>query len=292
MTLRRAPRARLRGEPGDRSRRARRPHLRQRERGRPRRRRDGDQAERRAYDELRPGVDGRRRPRERRGRRRRAPALVRHADASRPLPRASSGVGGIVHTHSPFATAWAQAVPRAPCLGTTHADHFHGPVPCHPPARRATRSRATTRRARATSSSRRSSSVGLEPLEMPAALVASHGPFAWGADAAAGGRERGRARGRRRDARCGTRAAPARARSRSETTCSSGTSCASTARRPTTARRGERAPPPRRRATSACTRSRQPSPGEGELLAPRDGGRPLRLATGTGSSRAASATPC
>ena len=45
------------------------------------------------------------------------------------LYRAFAQVGGVVHTHSPFATAWAQACREIPCLGTTHADHFHGPVP-------------------------------------------------------------------------------------------------------------------------------------------------------------------
>ena len=45
------------------------------------------------------------------------------------LYRAFASVGGIVHTHSTFATAWAQARRDIPCLGTTHADHFRGPVP-------------------------------------------------------------------------------------------------------------------------------------------------------------------
>jgi len=45
------------------------------------------------------------------------------------LYREFAQVGGVVHTHSPFATAWAQACREIPCLGTTHADHFHGPVP-------------------------------------------------------------------------------------------------------------------------------------------------------------------
>ena len=46
------------------------------------------------------------------------------------------GLGGIVHTHSPFATAWAQAGRDIPCLGTTHADHFAGPVPVTPSTQR------------------------------------------------------------------------------------------------------------------------------------------------------------
>jgi L-ribulose-5-phosphate 4-epimerase len=99
------------------------------------------------------------------------------------LYRRFESVGGIVHTHSPYATAWAQARREIPCFGTTHADHFHGPVPVTRPLdageiREAYEARTgdviveTLER------------LGLDPLEMPAALVASHGPFAWGADAA------------------------------------------------------------------------------------------------------------
>ena len=60
--------------------------------------------------------------------RRLATALVGYADPPRPLP-GFGDVGGVVHTHSPFATAWAQAGRPLPCLGTTHADHFRGAVP-------------------------------------------------------------------------------------------------------------------------------------------------------------------
>ena len=99
------------------------------------------------------------------------------------LYRRFEDVGGVVHTHSPYATAWAQSCRDLPCLGTTHADHFHGPVPC---------TRALTREEIETDYEARTGDAivetieerGLEPLEMPAALVASHGPFAWGADAA------------------------------------------------------------------------------------------------------------
>ncbi len=99
-----------------------------------------------------------------------------------------------MHTHSPFATAWAQALRELPCLGTTHADHFRGPVP-------------VTRQLSAAEIEgdyeERTGAViveafaerGLDPLELPAALVASHGPFAWGAERRGCGRERGRARG-------------------------------------------------------------------------------------------------
>jgi L-ribulose-5-phosphate 4-epimerase len=97
------------------------------------------------------------------------------------LYRRFASVGGIVHTHSPHATAWAQARRAIPCLGTTHADHFHGPVP----VTRALASdeirgeyEACTGDAIIETLER----LELDPLEMPAALVASHGPFAWGAD--------------------------------------------------------------------------------------------------------------
>ena len=99
------------------------------------------------------------------------------------LYRRFEGIGGVVHTHSPFATAWAQAGRELPCLGTTHADHFHGPVPV---------TRALTNEEIQGDYEERTGDVvvetfetlGLDPLELPAALVASHGPFTWGAGAA------------------------------------------------------------------------------------------------------------
>jgi L-ribulose-5-phosphate 4-epimerase len=97
------------------------------------------------------------------------------------LYRRFAAVGGIVHTHSPHATAWAQARRAIPCLGTTHADHFHGPVPV-------TRQLASDeiRGEYETCTGdvivETLERLELDPLEMPAALVASHGPFAWGAD--------------------------------------------------------------------------------------------------------------
>jgi L-ribulose-5-phosphate 4-epimerase len=99
------------------------------------------------------------------------------------LYRELDRVGGIVHTHSPFATAWAQAGRAIPCLGTTHADHFHGPVPV---TRALTRDEVEGDYERATGEAiaETIADLGLDALEMPAALVAGHGPFAWGADAA------------------------------------------------------------------------------------------------------------
>jgi L-ribulose-5-phosphate 4-epimerase len=96
------------------------------------------------------------------------------------LYRAFADVGGIVHTHSPFATAWAQAQRELPCAGTTHADHFRGPVPV-------TRSLSEAEVAGAYEACTGEVIVealavrGLGPTEMPAALVAWHGPFTWGA---------------------------------------------------------------------------------------------------------------
>lgn len=99
------------------------------------------------------------------------------------LYRRFASIGGIVHTHSPHATAWAQARREIPCLGTTHADHFHGPVPVTRPLvtdEIRGKYEACTGDAIVETLDR----LQLDPLEMPAALVASHGPFTWGADAA------------------------------------------------------------------------------------------------------------
>ncbi len=93
------------------------------------------------------------------------------------LYRNFSGIGGVVHTHSEYATAWAQAAKPIPCYGTTHADYFHGPVPV--------------------TATLRADEVGedyvqktgeaivrcfrdLDPLSIPAVLVAGHAPFCWG----------------------------------------------------------------------------------------------------------------
>jgi L-ribulose-5-phosphate 4-epimerase len=94
--------------------------------------------------------------------------------------RAFPDVGGVVHTHSTYATAWAQARKPIPCLGTTHADYFRGAVPVTDElspeeiqsAYEWNTGEAIVRRFR-----------GLDPGEMPAVLVAGHGPFTWGRNA-------------------------------------------------------------------------------------------------------------
>jgi L-ribulose-5-phosphate 4-epimerase len=92
-------------------------------------------------------------------------------------------IGGVVHTHSTRASAWAQAGRPIPCLGTTHADHFRGPVPVTRslrPAELGTTYEADTGAVIIETLE----ALRLGPLEMPAVLVRSHGPFTWGVDAA------------------------------------------------------------------------------------------------------------
>lgn len=97
------------------------------------------------------------------------------------LYRAFPALGGVVHTHSPWAVAWAQAGEDIPCYGTTHADYFYGSIPC---ARRLTQGEidgdyegntgaviVETLRER-----------GIDPGHVPAVVCASHGPFTWGRD--------------------------------------------------------------------------------------------------------------
>jgi L-ribulose-5-phosphate 4-epimerase len=95
-----------------------------------------------------------------------------------------AGVGGIVHTHSVRATAWAQAGRAIPCFGTTHADHFHGPVPL---ARKLTKAEVASGYELNTGVAivdtfRRGK---LDPLHVPGVLVPGHAPFAWGRTAQA-----------------------------------------------------------------------------------------------------------
>ncbi|MBQ7515719.1 MAG: L-ribulose-5-phosphate 4-epimerase AraD [Schwartzia sp.] len=93
--------------------------------------------------------------------------------------RADSAIGGVVHTHSRFAVAWAQAGRAIPALGTTHADDFHGDVPCTRPltaAEIAGDYEANTGRVIV------GTFAGLDMMAVPAVLVAGHGPFAWEKD--------------------------------------------------------------------------------------------------------------
>jgi L-ribulose-5-phosphate 4-epimerase len=91
-------------------------------------------------------------------------------------------IGGICHTHSPSATMWAQACKEIPCFGTTHADNFYGPIPVTEVMTEEeikddyelNTGKVIVRRI-----------AGMDPMQMPAVLVANHGPFTWGADPAA-----------------------------------------------------------------------------------------------------------
>src|SRR5947209_11914095 len=88
-------------------------------------------------------------------------------------------IGGIVHTHSEFATSWAQACREIPCLGTTHADYFHGPVPVteHLTDTQVREGYVRNTGAVIVSRFRRDN---LDPIAVPGVLVAGHAPFAWG----------------------------------------------------------------------------------------------------------------
>jgi L-ribulose-5-phosphate 4-epimerase len=92
-----------------------------------------------------------------------------------------SGIGGITHTHSPKATAFAQAHREIPCFGTTHADHFYGTVPV---TRLLTAEEIDGGYEINTGRVIVERFAGLDPVAMPGVLVASHAPFAWGKDAA------------------------------------------------------------------------------------------------------------
>ena len=91
-------------------------------------------------------------------------------------------IGGVVHTHSTAAAGWAQACRSIPALGTTHADHFRGPVPV---TRQLSEEEVAGDYERATGEVivETLERLGLAVSEMPAALVASHGPFTWGRSA-------------------------------------------------------------------------------------------------------------
>jgi L-ribulose-5-phosphate 4-epimerase len=104
--------------------------------------------------------------------------LATHLEIYKHFPN----IGGVAHTHSEFATAWAQACRPIPCFGTTHADYFHGEVPVTP---------ALTPEEIAENYEKNTGLVicrrfqQLDADAVPAVLVASHGPFCWGTTPAA-----------------------------------------------------------------------------------------------------------
>ncbi len=97
------------------------------------------------------------------------------------LYRAFPNIGGVVHTHSEYATAWAQARSSIPVFGTTHADYFHGPVPV---------TESMTAEEIASDYEKKTGEIivrtfqQMDPDSVPAVLVANHGPFTWGKDPA------------------------------------------------------------------------------------------------------------
>ena len=92
-------------------------------------------------------------------------------------------IGGIVHTHSPEATSWAQAGRSIPLYGTTHADYFYGPIPC---ARSLTRAEIEGEYEKNTGLViiETFEENGINPVYTPGVLCCNHGPFTWGKDAA------------------------------------------------------------------------------------------------------------
>ena len=104
--------------------------------------------------------------------------LPTHVELYRHFP----SIGGIVHTHSSWATVWAQACRGIPALGTTHADYFYGEIPCT----RILTERQTAGKYEADTGLaivERFREGEIDPKYMPVVLVANHGPFAWGPDA-------------------------------------------------------------------------------------------------------------
>lgn len=96
------------------------------------------------------------------------------------LYKASQDIGGIVHTHSTWATSWAQSGRSIPCYGTTHADYMYGEVPC---VRCLTKEEIENEYERNTGRLIAEYFRGKDYLAMPAVLCKDHGPFTWGKDA-------------------------------------------------------------------------------------------------------------
>lgn len=96
------------------------------------------------------------------------------------LYKAFPEIGGVVHTHSPWATSWAQAGRSIPCYGTTHADYFYGDIPC---ARSLTKEEIEEAYEKNTGLVIIETFKTLNPNYVPGVLCVNHGPFTWGKDA-------------------------------------------------------------------------------------------------------------
>ncbi len=96
------------------------------------------------------------------------------------LYKAFSQIGAVVHTHSPWATSWAQAGRSIPCYGTTHADYFYGSIPC---ARSLTKEEIETNYETNTGLVIVEAFENMNPMYIPGVLCINHGPFTWGKDA-------------------------------------------------------------------------------------------------------------
>lgn len=97
------------------------------------------------------------------------------------LYKAFKDLGGVVHTHSPWATSWAQAGRSIPCYGTTHADYFYGEIPC---ARGLSQEEIAQDYEKNTGLVIIETFKGRNPVYVPGVLCTNHGPFTWGKDAA------------------------------------------------------------------------------------------------------------